>query len=312
MVIKLKGIRNYMSNRIGKVALNRKVTNLMISFIMLMSIMPLVIIGIYSRPCVDDYTYAKLTHELIASGNWNIFSLLEKAAEVDAYFYNNWQGLYSSAFILSLQPGIFGERYYFIGVWALMLLMFICTYYFVKTIFSLLQIKHYHLAMTSFLFVVILQGLPSAIEGLYWFNGAWNYTPFFFLSLVNLAVIIRYIFFPKNAKRYIFVSALLSFVISGGNHVTGFLNILLLLCLTIPAFMRKKRYVLISLVSAIIGFVIMYTAPGTAKRQDFLNKRGIIETLIHSILECYNRLQEWVNFNWIIYLFILTIIVLLV
>lgn len=83
--------------------------------ILILSIVPMIIISIFSRPCADDYNYAISTYHLIQSGDWNIFDLLKTAYEVDFHYYNTWQGLYSSAFILSLQPGIFGEKYYFMG-----------------------------------------------------------------------------------------------------------------------------------------------------------------------------------------------------
>ena len=76
--------------------------------------------------------------------------------------------------------------------------------------------------------VLTLNGMPSIVQGLYWFNGAWNYIPFFYLTLFNLALLIRYEFEKIPQKRWLIGSVLLSFLISGGNHVTGFLNIMLL------------------------------------------------------------------------------------
>ena len=42
------------------------------------------------------------------------------------HFYETWQGTYSSAFLMSLQPGIFGERYYSLTPVILVLWSFLC------------------------------------------------------------------------------------------------------------------------------------------------------------------------------------------
>ena len=86
---------------------------IILSILLLISIIPLVCISIYSRPSYDDFSYATVLYNYIKSGNWNIFGLIKMAIEVDIHFYNNWQGLYTSAFILSLEPGILLALYYY-------------------------------------------------------------------------------------------------------------------------------------------------------------------------------------------------------
>lgn len=83
--------------------------------ILAVAVIPFLMLTYYSRPCVDDYSYAVDTHALIKSGNWNIISLFCAAWKTDVRFYHEWQGLYTSAFVLALQPGILGERWYGIG-----------------------------------------------------------------------------------------------------------------------------------------------------------------------------------------------------
>lgn len=75
-----------------------------------------------------------------------------------------------------------------------------------------------------FLTAVILQGLPvPGGEGLYWYNGMMNYMPFIFLAFLNSAFIIEYYYSVALKKKgIILVMTFLSFIISGGNHVTSF------------------------------------------------------------------------------------------
>ena len=68
-------------------------------------ISPIVLTSLYSRPAVDDFNYAIIVHEYVKNGNWNIFGLINKAVDAVMYYYYNWQGTYTSAFVMSLQPG---------------------------------------------------------------------------------------------------------------------------------------------------------------------------------------------------------------
>ena len=157
--------------------------------LLLMSIFPLVYISIYSRPCVDDFAYSYELYHYVQGGNWNIFGLIGKAFEVDLHFYQTWQGLYSSAFLLALQPGIFGEGVYFVGSWLLMALEFVCLVYFIKTVFKVTRTQTHACFLSIFIFVFFMQHLPSMNQGLYWYNGAWNYIPFLFSFACEYGVV---------------------------------------------------------------------------------------------------------------------------
>lgn len=273
--------------------------------ILLFSVLPMFIISLFSRPCADDYSYAINTYHLIQSGDWNILSLLKAAWDVDVHFYYTWQGLYSSAFVLALQPGIFGEQYYFVGAWILMLLLFLSLYFLTNSIAKCFGniARSYTIMFSLFLFVTLMQGMPSLIQGIYWFNGAWNYTFFFCMLLMNVALIIKYASSQKGYGALLF-STVLSFLISGGNHITAFLNILILI-VAVVLLLKRKPVLFISLSSAIIGFIIMYRAPGTALRQGTEMKQGVISTIVHSVWGCYNYLCDWMNVQWIVFLLLL-------
>ena len=90
---------------------------------MLASTIPFVIISFYSRPCADDLPYSVLTHNAFVKYR-SIIAVLKAAIKTDIDFYNKWQGLYVSSFFMSLQPGIFGEKYYFVGALILQFILF--------------------------------------------------------------------------------------------------------------------------------------------------------------------------------------------
>ncbi len=272
-----------------------------LSIALLISIIPLVYVSFYSRPSADDYGYSINLYRYISSGNFNIFGLIKKAIEVDIHFYNNWQGLYTSAFLLAFQPSIFGEKYYCVGAILLLIISFLCVLYFIKTVFKILKIERYYIFLSILIFVFLYQQLPNLTEGLYWFNGAWNYMPFFFLSLVNMGLCLKYLFI-KNRKKYIVLSCLLSFVISGGNHVTSFMNILLLMVIVGYGIYKEKKAVILPLLFAIVGFILMYIAPGTAIRQAHFSNPSIIETLKQVIYRSYSFTSEYFTRSCVLYL----------
>ena len=283
-----------------------------IAIICILSLIPFFIVSIYSRPCVDDFTYSVTNHHLINSGSWNIIDLLISAIKVDIYKYNTWQGLYTSAFVLSLQPGIFGEKYYFIGSILLMIIIYICLLRLIHVLNKYyFKSKYPSWLITLVLYTVLLQGLPNICQGLYWFNGAWNYTPFFFLVLVVVSYIVDYFNISdlKKKRKDLIIASILSFVISGGNHITSVLNIMVLGLICLHTIINKKdKKVFVVLLVALIGFAIMYFAPGTAIRQSVCEKSSLVQAIINSTLQVYKCICKWVDIKWLL-LCIMTIIV---
>ena len=204
--------------RESRVCMKRKHFNLILVIAFIIMIIPFVIISIYSRPSADDFVYSSDTYHLIQSGNWNILDLAKQAFETDVYYYNNWQGLYTSAFVLALQPGIFGEKLYFLGSIFLFILMYFCLYFGLKNINYVLKLRFNLWFSALFLLSFFAIGMPDMLQGIYWFNGAWNYIPFFFLTFLNVSILFRYIFAEGNNGWLIVGSSVLSFLISGGNH----------------------------------------------------------------------------------------------
>ena len=282
-----------------------------LSILLLVSIIPLVYISFHSRPSADDFNYSTDVYHYLSSGNWSIFGLIKKAIEVDIFYYNNWQGLYTSAFILALQPSIFGEKYYCIGAILLLIISFLCILYLLKTLFKILKFDKHYLFLSIFIFVFLFQQLPDIKEGLYWFNGAWNYMPFFFLSLVNIGLCLKYIFIEQK-NRYLILSCLLSFVISGGNHVTSFMNILLLIFIGIYALSKKKGIICISLIVAVLGFALMYIAPGTAIRQAYFTNPSIFDTLKQTFIRSFGFTSQYTTRNCVFYILAIVLFSILV
>lgn len=282
-------------------------TDKIVIMICVLSLIPLLLLGKYNRPLADDFDYSVYTHEVVQTQDYNVIDLIKAALKTDMQYYQGWQGLYTSAFILAFQPGIFGEEYYALTTPIMMLIIFFCIYLSHRLLMETCSIQNSRKKSTFFSIVfctILIQGLPYAREGLYWFNGAMNYMPFAFLTILNIAIVLKNMYAKRN-NGLVVISILLSFIISGGNHVTAFANIMLLCVMTYLGILRKKFSSLFSLITASIGFMIVYFAPGTAVRQGMLEKQDVISTVVASTVGCIDLLFRWCNLHYFLSILLL-------
>ena len=75
-------------------------------------------LSFYTGPCCDDDTYGVQTH-----GAWkaagSLLAVLKAALDTTAEYWPEWQGTYSSIFLMALSPGILNEKLYFLTVFLL-------------------------------------------------------------------------------------------------------------------------------------------------------------------------------------------------
>lgn len=280
------------------------------SLILLGSLIPFILLSFYSRPSADDYGYSLLIRDVVLNGKANVFTVLKAAFETDMKYYQSWQGLYVAAFLQSLQPGVYGEQYYFITAFAMMLPLFIASYYLIKTLYRSFNIDYSPMFSSIVLFTIFVHGLPSPIQGIYWYCGAADYIPFIVLNMFNFAFLLNY-YDSENAKGsiYLALSVICSFLLSGGNHVNSFLNILMLLVLCVVSCINKKKYgSFLSLLSALAGFGIMLIAPGTRVRMNSLNGAGVFETIYATFFRFIRLVFSNIYMNVRFFLFLLLLL----
>lgn len=272
-----------------------------------LSILPILYVSIYSRPCVDDFDYSWRTYASLIDNPMDILSLIKAAIDTDIVFYNSWQGLYSSTLIMSLQPGIFSKDAYMLTTFFIMGAIFLSLSFVFITFRHYASFKKSTCCVIAFVVTCFLcQMMPSPVEGLYWFNGACNYIPFLGLVLVDVSLLYRA--FNKNSKTLICYSSLVSFIISGANHVTSFINILILF-MGIVLFIQKKQVwiFVIPFLFAVCGFALMYFAPGTTIRQStFDGHADVITTMSESVVYSIELFGQWTTLSWGLFIIIVS------
>lgn len=279
----------------------KKLTTKNIFFIILicflLSVIPLYIIGMYAHPSVDDYYYGTQTVQA-----WNethsIASVIKCSFDEMLNTYNIWQGNFSAIFLMRLQPGIFGEQYYFITPLILLSAYIGFSIFFFYTALKKIFKTDSYLAATVgiCLTFVSMQLCITPSDSFYWYNGAIYYTFFYSLMLFLFALLIR-MRTAKAAGTVIFtlISFVLAFLIGGSNYATAlFMCIILALAAAaaIYSVLTKKNkvirsyhmaaYIIVAL-AAMAGLFISMAAPGNALRQDSVGgSTGIIKTFIYT------------------------------
>ena len=260
---------------------------------------PVLYISRYARPVLDDFDYGLYIQDSVENG-FNIFGILKGAWESCKHLYETWQGTYASCFIMPLHPGMISEKCYGLTTWILVGMLLGAFWILILTIkknyFKTKKLKVFYWALL--MTVVLALGMPYPVEGLYWYVGAMHYIPWVATTVINMAVILKLYHSDVKKKNIwlLILSCILSFVTSGGNQCTAFANILLVfLAVIVFAIKKQKKYIVSSFIVSVIGFIIMWIAPGNDVRQSHFNPPGVVGTLTECVKYAVNFALEWSN-----------------
>lgn len=291
--------------------------NVIVIALCALSLVPLLAIGVYDRPSADDFSYSLQTREAFLATGGNPAAVLAAAVQTDIDFYNSWQGLYTSAFLLSLQTGIAGSRWYPVGCYLIVAFLIGCCLYLAYCIErrALGAGTSFWPAVGFALATLFLQCMPSPNEGIYWFNGAANYTPIFFAAFLAVGMCITALTVEGGHRRALALAGAtaVSFIVSGGNYMPAFFNLMVMAGFAAIGFAKRRPLLALPLAAAIVGFAISALAPGTAIRQSALNELfghpSVAGTLAHSAYQAVMDLRTFVDLPVLVFLAALTPVV---
>ena len=279
----------------------KKITTKNIFYLILicfiLSVIPLYIVGMYAHPSVDDYYYGTETVQV-----WNethsVASVVRCSFDEMINTYNIWQGNFSAIFLMRLQPGIFGEQYYFIAPLILLSAYIGFSFFFFYTALKKIFKTDSYLAATVGLCLtfVSMQLCATPSDSFYWYNGAIYYTFFYSLMLFLFALLIR----MRTAKVtgtvvLTVISSVLAFFIGGSNYAAAlFMCIILALSAGAAIYfvmLRKNKVIrpyhvvtyIIVAIAAMAGLFISMAAPGNVLRQQSVGgSTGIVKTFVYT------------------------------
>ena len=187
-------------------------------------LLPVLVLAVFARPSADDFIYAARTHAVVQQYGLDLPRLLRAAWDTNVYYYENWQGLYVSGFTLAFQPAIFGNRYYGATLVCVLLPLFFCLYGLARCVVLRLDPAQKRLpwALALLLTFAFIEGMPAPVEGLYWFNGAMNYLPYFSLAALNAGLAFALCFadkLPTHCKFFYAAAGCVCSLVIGGGHL---------------------------------------------------------------------------------------------
>ena len=282
-------------------------------------LVPLLLIAKCDVPSADDFSNGIHVHEVIKNGG-SIVEVLNKAIEYTRNTYLNFQGTVSALFLFALQPAVFGEQYYVIVPYLMILSLISGSFLFIYRFFSAFAAKRtfsyiYPLITGCVVVIICTQFLPSPVEGFYWYTGAVFYTFFFGLSLILYAILIHLTMnnHGKGSVLYQILSIFLCMIIGFSNYVTSLLSMILIILFMIILLAHKNnrwKYLILPIIFLGASFYLNFSAPGNSVRQSvFTNRPGVIGTIWLSLQCTVTQLYQWNSLSVLmLYIFLLPVL----
>ncbi len=266
------------------------------------AVIPLLVLSFYNRPFGDDFTFGiqtaitwRHTHDL-----WQVFLSTFKTIDI---FYQWWQGTFTAIFLFTLQPGIFGEQWYFLTTFILMgTLFFGVAYLLYAVMVKLLKGNVWSfLSITSVILLLAVLFVPDANSAFFFYNGGIYYTYFFSLMLILFGLLIRFDLKTKKVGKVLRAIGVifLSLFIAGGNYATALVTVLLLAAYALLVSLKTKKFHWLSTVAfvgCLVVLILSMTAPGNAYRAATVttNKTALM-AIISSLLGGLSYFEQWTS-----------------
>lgn len=248
--------------------------NVMFVIALIIVVFPLLLIARYNYPSADDWSYGTLGYHALKNGE-GFFGVIRASLATVKDFYVSWEGRFVNSFFASLQPGIWGEKYYGVVAWIMIGIVIVSELYLCN---SLLKIyakgEAKWLSIPIIVPSLILQFLynPAPEEGIYWYTGAVNYTFVYGLSLILLALFLKLGAEEYKKGAYIWRAAaacILAILVGGDNYSTSLSSFLTLFLLSaLYLWFDRRAFYRTWFVTALVGIslLICIAAPGNMVR----------------------------------------------
>ena len=276
--------------------------------VLAVTVFPFFYIAQYIWPCIDDFELSLWTKEAYLETG-SVWKVLEAAMSFVKYKYEIWQGSFSSIFLMAMQPGIWGDQYYWTGVilvlGSLMIAVFALTY--------VCMVKYGKCSKAVWL---ILCALPTWMwfmrvmfteEAFYWWTGASYYTGFhawaMLIVAVAMCVLADWERYGKTRKGVLgVIIAFACFFVGGGNYVSALMLVLVHGSITLIAYVQKKncKWVLSGwLVFLLTALMISILAPGNTNHMNksFEHDVTVVEAIFIAIRDGLIDIKDWTNIS---------------
>ena len=300
----------------GQMAGREKKQAVLLAVLFLLCLIPMLYLGRYTYPQSDDYSYGMRPHLALMNGG-GLWQVLQASWEEIKITYETWQGTFFSLFLMTLQPGIWGEQYYHIVPFLLIGLLTASTLFVLRVIFR----KYMKTTGSRYWIValsILLMSTQLVIEkpsAFYWYNGAIHYMGAYAFLLFLAGTVLLLIQEERRPKRTAetILAAILAVMVGGGNLVTGLITgvlfVYLLLALFVSGNRKKSRRLVIPFLFYAAAYGINIICPGNFVRQG--ESEGEFANPLLAILQSFKACLDsafgsWMN--WFVVLFLIALI----
>lgn len=293
--------------------LNKKVFAWFLILFVVVMMAPLLYIGRYNHMSGDCYWYGFQGYVAWLNTH-SIFRVMGAGIRNAVKFWHTWQGTYSSIFMFTITPGLFGEQYSFIVPYMMIGMTFFSNFIlFYVLLVKVMKAGPYHFLIFFLMsFFMQIEFMYTPASGLYWYNGAVHYV--FMQGFVYIAVSCVLMYFyrlageeagkRKSASRWIpaVLAAVFGFIASGANFSSALLNfefysLFLAVMLYFVLKKRKKRALcyLIPYGITLGGFLLNIMAPGNGVRQAYFVRMGAVKAVLQSLAYSFSQAGKWID-----------------
>lgn len=297
-----------MKKKITKLWQSSDIWTAVLCVLLLLTIaVPMTYIARYVWPCSDDFEMS-LWCRKAAVETGSLLQVIKRAVDYAIYKWQVWQGSFSSLFVMALQPGIWGDQYYPLGVVFIIVGLLVSSF----TLTYILMVKQVGASKSVWL---ILTSLPVwywffrvmyTEEAFYWWTGASYYTGFHSWVMLLLALAFYIYTEWENIgpvkKKLLYAVCILCFFLGGGNYLSALLQFLVLGGIFITAARTKKkssRILLAYTLSALGGLLLSVLAPGnqTHMNNDIQSDISVVEAILIAIRDGLEDISQWTNMS---------------
>lgn len=283
---------------------------LTIAYIVLL--IPVLYIGRYNYHGADDFGFSAASH-VAWEDTHSIFQVIKAAGETVIDRWHTWQGTFTTMFLMSMEPGLYGDVFYHFVPWLMIGTMTASTMFILYVLVVRVAgcNKSIWISMSMIYLIYALECMINPNEGFYWYNGATHYMIPHGMSMLLLGIMICAVS-SRHKVLLCVVSSVLAFLLGGSNYITALgTGVALGLGILVMLALKKSQYLwqlIVPFICYIPGFIINVVAPGNSVRQSYTpNHPGPIKAIILSFYYCIDQaFGEW--FNWMTALFLLMLL----
>ena len=258
--------------------------------------LPLLALAPCAVPAGDDYSYGTETHRAWRETG-SVPAAVAAAGRTVAQTWHGWQGTFSAVFLMALQPAVFAERLYAITPYLMLAALF-------AGVFSLCLVLYGEVfrlgresaaAVAAVICCLCVALIPSAAQGLFWYNGSVYYVLFYGLWLAACALGIRYV--RRGGDGRLVLLLLLAVVLGGGNYVTALSCAVVGVGAEALLLLRRapgRKRLLLPLAVFLAAFALSVAAPGNVGRQMSMRPGpGALAAIRLSFVSAATAVGEW-------------------